>query len=160
MTAVKEVYQLLVESVTLSFKYCLICFAIHFLLSKLSSIFVPKFDSLNSKSKKMWFNRGTSIFHAIILFVMTIYYWVFLNPSMKISNLYDYFEAYCLDIMMGYLWYDIFVELTSTRQFDTLGHHFLGLISHLSSRLSDNDGARFYRLILCLNFINNNYLVC
>jgi hypothetical protein len=54
-------------------------------------------------------------------------------------------EALCLDLMMGYLWYDSIYEVMSDGQVDTLGHHILGLISHMSTRLSNSGPLGFYR---------------
>lgn len=73
-------------------------------------------------------------------------YWFMINPSMKIGEEDNTFEGRCIDIMMGYLWYDIIVEVNSFQpEMETIGHHILGLVSHLSSRLSDNNAACFYR---------------
>lgn len=60
------------------------------------------------------------------------------------SNVSTY-EAFSLDMMMGYLLYDIMIEYLTTRQLDTLGHHGLGLVSHMSCRLSNNAAGAFYR---------------
>ena len=51
--------------------------------------------------------------------------------------------------MMGYLWYDLIIELHSglkSAKFDKeiMAHHVAGLISHLTSRISNNGAAGFY----------------
>ena len=56
------------------------------------------------------------------------------------------YEARTVDIMMGYLWYDIIQEMSSGKvELDTIGHHIMGVTSHLSTRLSNNGAASFYR---------------
>lgn len=156
-------FSIIVQSASVSFVYCLVCFILHFLFNQISINLIPNFKSLNEKSRRMWYNRGVSTMHASLLFAITVNYWIYLNPSLKISNLHTSTEAFCLDIMMGYLWYDIVIEFSSTKQVDTLGHHFLGLISHLSTRISDNDAARFYRYHIYITILTStctNKLVC
>jgi hypothetical protein len=55
------------------------------------------------------------------------------------------FEGSTIDLMIGYLIYDLLVELFSTRALDMIGHHLLGLLSHISCRITDNEAGAFYR---------------
>ena len=93
------------------------------------------------------FNRGVSIIHASTVFILACWYWRVLNPSLIVNGhlTISEFQAFTLDVMMGYLWYDIIIELSTTRQADTIGHHVLGLISHLSCRITNNEAGAFYR---------------
>jgi len=61
--------------------------------------------------------------------------------------------------MMGYLWYDALLELfNGDAKLDTLGHHVLGICSHLSSRLSDNHAAGYYSMLVYLAEISTPFL--
>jgi hypothetical protein len=72
-----------------------------------------------------------------------------MNPGVQISHgQVTAWETFTVDVMMGYLWYDIVFELLQTRQLDTLGHHVLGIVSHLSTRLSGNTGASFTTMLV------------
>ncbi|KAJ1432310.1 hypothetical protein B484DRAFT_395033 [Ochromonadaceae sp. CCMP2298] len=82
------------------------------------------------------------------MFANAIYYWVFLNPSVVISQPMDEYQAGCLLWMMGYLLYDTVFEAVSGTQILTLGHHVLGIASHLSSLLSYNGAAGFYSMLI------------
>jgi TLC domain len=98
------------------------------------------------------------------MFMMTASYWLKENPEMKIPHAVGATEAFCLDIMMGYLWYDIGYEMVDTWQADAIGHHILGLISHMSSRLSNNGAAGFYSMLVYIAegstpFLNISWLL-
>lgn len=59
---------------------------------------------------------------------------------------------------MGYLWYDMIVEISSSAKLDTLSHHILGIASHMSSRLSDNHAAGYYSMLVYLAEISTPFL--
>jgi hypothetical protein len=61
-------------------------------------------------------------------------------------------------MMMGYLWYDSIFEFSYSKQTDTLVHHVLGLVSHLSSRLSDNGAAKFYSMVIYFAELSTPFL--
>ncbi len=138
---------ILIDSAKVSAVYCTYLFALHYVVIVTSSALLgTNYDkTLNKKNKKVWHNKAVSIIHAITMFALVMHYWIGVNPSMSMPEKVGVHEARCLDFMMGYLWYDSLWEIFSDGQVDTLGHHILGLISHLSTRLSDNGASGFYR---------------
>lgn len=156
---------ILYDSLALSFGWCLSCISIHILWSIFSANMIPRFTKIESKKqRKAWYNRGVSTIHASVMFTITLYYWIYINPEVQISKAGNRIEARALDMMMGYLYYDIIYELFTTRQADALSHHILGLISHLSSRLSNNKAAAFYSMLVYIAegstpFLNISWLL-
>lgn len=134
-------------SLKVSFIYCIYCFVLHYAVIKLSPVFIRDFKNMNKKNQKVWFNKAVSIIHAITMFLLTMHYWIFMNPTLTLPVFVGEREALCLDIMMGYLWYDSIYEISTGGQIDTLGHHILGLISHMSSRFSNSGALGFYRYV-------------
>ena len=156
---------ILLDSLTVSFGWCLTCIIIHLGWGFFSGSLIPGFSEIESKKqKKAWYNRGVSTVHACVMFSMTAYYWLYINPTVQISSAGHKIEAFALDIMMGYLYYDILYELMTSRQPDALSHHILGVISHLSSRLSNNKAAAFYSMLVYIAegstpFLNISWLL-
>jgi hypothetical protein len=113
---------------------------------------IPGFEQLKKDIRHSWYNRAVSTAHASIMFICAIYYWVYINPTMKFSevNTIHIHQRNTIDIMMGYIIYDTLIEMSTTRQLDTMLHHILGMISHISTRLSDSDPAAFYTLMVYL----------
>lgn len=155
----------LLDSLSTSFIWCFSLFFIHFCWYLFSENIIPGFDKIESrKQRKAWYNRGVSTVHASVMFSLAVYYWVYINPRVEISDAGHRIEALSLDIMMGYLYYDILYESLTTRQTDALSHHFLGLVSHLSSRLSRNKAAAFYSMLVYIAegstpFLNISWLM-
>ena len=107
--------------------------------------FGSRLKTFSNKDKSAFYNRVVSTSHAIVMFTMSTYYWLYLNPKMEIGQYVDDYQARCVLVMMGYLLYDTVYELTASKQIMTLGHHVLGGASHLSVLMSYNGGAGFYR---------------
>lgn len=136
-----------VESAKVSLAYCLFCYLLQFFFEFLVKR-VP--DSVASKDiKYQTANRGVSSVHAVIMFTMTAYYWLKINPEFVYITGGAY-ENRCLDIMLGYLYYDIVQEIKQTCQIDTLGHHVMGFLSHYCTRFDDCDAAYFYTMVVYL----------
>lgn len=140
--------------------YSAICYLIQLCFRFFTPILIPSFNELTNRNKVLWYNKGVSTVHAVIMFLLTVYYWLFINPLQDIhyrnnsndntigmlnNTDYDSYEARSLVVMMGYLVYDMIFELTSGKQLDTLAHHFLGLLSHSSTVYSKNNAAAYYR---------------
>jgi hypothetical protein len=53
-----------------------------------------------------------------------------------------------VNLMIGFLWYDLVVELCQTRQIDTLAHHIIGLLSHYSTLLTNNHASCYYTMMV------------
>lgn len=155
----------LLDSLGASFLWCFSLFFVHFCWYLFSENIIPGFDKIESrKQRKAWYNRGVSTVHASVMFSLAVYYWVLINPGVEISDAGNRIEARSLDIMMGYLYYDILYESLTTRQTDALSHHLLGLLSHLSSRLSKNNAAAFYSMMVYIAegstpFLNISWLL-
>ena len=156
---------ILIDSLTVTFCWCLTCMGIHLSWYAVSSRIIPGFKEIESrKQQKVWYNRGVSTIHACVMFGITAYYWIYVNPSVEISAAGNRIEARALDIMMGYLYYDILYEMCTSRQTDSLSHHVLGIVSHLSSRLSNNKAAAFYSMLVYIAegstpFLNISWLL-
>lgn len=132
--------------------WCLVCFAFQIVVIYISKPCIPGFDQLKKDIRRTWYNRAVSTAHASIMFLSSIYYWLYINPTMKFSevNTIHIHQRNTIDIMMGYIMYDTIIEMMSTRQLDTMLHHIFGMISHLSTRFSDSDPAAFYTMIVYL----------
>lgn len=109
---------------------------------------------MNLKDKKRnpeCMNRICSTFHASIQFAYTVYYWLTLNTIIDFNRdnkkISDY-EIGCHDYMMGYLIYDIVVELLGSRSILNLSHHIIGFASHMSVRITDSHAGRFYSMLV------------
>ena len=156
---------ILLDSLSVSFGWCVSCICIHICWGLLSDRIIPGFSQIESKKQqKAWYNRGVSTIHACVMFYITIFYWLNINPKVQISSAGNRIEARALDIMMGYLYYDILYEMLTSRQTDALSHHILGVISHLSSRLSNNRAAAFYSMLVYIAegstpFLNISWLL-
>ena len=96
-------------------------------------------------------NRIVSTCHAVILFFLTSNYWltksnIFEPPP---SELTDY-PCFCIDIMLGYLVYDLLNEVITAPKLDIgiVAHHITGMLSLGSIRaLGRPDGAHYNMII-------------
>jgi hypothetical protein len=127
-------------SLAVSFIWAIICVILYQLGIHLSEL-IPRFQSLDQKTRREWHNRFVSILHATVISSSAIYYWVYINPSQLIPEKMSASQCLLVDVMMGYLWYDLIFEVMNGGSFDIVGHHFIGLISHYSTRLSTNGAA-------------------
>lgn len=135
----------------MSAAYCSICFGYHMVvLANIFPAIIPGYKGFSEGVKLQFCNRFTSATHAAFLFARTVFYWLYINPSMEISETGNVFEARCIDMMCGYLCYDIILELCLNEKVDkeTMAHHVVGMISHLSTRLSTNGAASFYCMLV------------
>jgi hypothetical protein len=105
--------------------------------------FRHRLGKLKPKDRTSFYNRGVSTVHALNMFANALYYWAY-HPFV-ISQPMDEYQARFLLWMVGYLIYDTAFEAMSGSQVLTMGHHVLGIASHLSSLLSRNGAAGFYR---------------
>lgn len=150
------------ETVILS--WTALCFLIYALSPSLSSFLFPSLSTtLNSQQLSVYGNRFTSFLHSIIMSLLFLAYW--LSPATLSSNnsssssspslfstktTIGSYEYFCMNIMIGYLYYDTLYEVISSffpfnskseikenkkKKFDSatlqiLLHHLLGIISH------------------------------
>ena len=139
----------LVSCLKISLPYAAFCFSVHILSY---AIFNGRLKSFAKKDMTAFYNRTVSTTHAIVMFSLSLYYWLFLNPTMQIGEYVDEYQAKCVLVMLGYLVYDTVFELSASKQVMTLGHHILGGASHISVLYSYNGACGFYRYKNC--FIN------
>jgi hypothetical protein len=105
-------FEILKESAKISAIYCSYLFVLHFILAQISTVVFKKCTTkLTKKSEKLWHNKSVATIHAITMFYLAISYWTTVNPEMKISDHAGFHEKRCLDLMMGYLWYDSIYEV-------------------------------------------------
>jgi hypothetical protein len=94
------------------------------------------------------------------MFSLTIRYWFFVNPQWEIGTYVDDYQAFALQVMLGYLLYDTAFELKAGKQVMTLGHHVLGAASHISVLYSNNGGVGFYRSVgICIPLFREALLI-
>ncbi len=104
--------EILKESVKISAIYAVFLFALQFVFSRISNVVLGRITTkLTPKSLKMWHNKSVALVHAVVMFYLTINYWTTVNPEMTISDHAGSHEKNCLDLMMGYLWYDSICEV-------------------------------------------------
>jgi len=111
---------------------------------------VPQMSKVMSLyDRHEWYNRTVALLHAAIMFLRTVTYWYAINPKMSMDQPLDAFGAMTLDIMMGYLWYDLLVEMAKNRkQPTTLIHHVIGYISLWAVRASNSGLGLFYFMLV------------
>lgn len=132
-------------------------FLYHFILSKTynsSNIFKSLQNDFKTDKKNFNFVwRICSSTHAIIMFSISLYYWSYIYPNYRkkdfgsIDKLGSY-EENTLNLMIGFLWYDLIIELYQTRQIDTLAHHIIGLLIHYSTLMTNNHASCYYTMII------------
>jgi hypothetical protein len=143
---------------TIIISWTAICFLTYFSSPYLSSIFIPSLSTkFSPQQRSVYGNRFTSFLHSIIMSILFLCYW--LSPPLTLSsssssvfstqNTIGSYEYFCMNIMIGYLYYDTLYELFSAffpssssptkenkkRKLDPatlqiLLHHLLGIISH------------------------------
>ena len=151
------------ETVILS--WTALCFFIYAISPSLSSLLFPSLSTtFNSQQLSVYGNRFTSFLHSIIMSLLFLAYWLSpailsshnssssssLPPLFSTKNTIGSYEYFCMNIMIGYLYYDTLYELFSSffsfnskieikenkkKKFDSatlqiLLHHLLGIISH------------------------------
>lgn len=130
--------------------YLFICVVLHFLCPVLSRLLVPGFPNLPHSQRLQWYNRATSMIHAINMSALTAYYWLQINPNFEFPSHISPYESRLNDIMVGYLIYDILYEAFYSRQEETVAHHMLGLIVHIVTRITNSGIATYYLMMVYL----------
>ena len=131
--------------------YTVMCFALHYLSDPMIALFFPSTAEWKHGKKVDAYNRLVSSVHAVLMFALTLYYWVEKNPSMNLVGYnIDSLQALTHDAMIGYLVYDTITNyaLVATGDNMTMVHHLLGLITHISARLFNSGPASFYYMMV------------
>lgn len=159
------------ESLLVAIVYCAICFLFHvYVLSKVLFPVIPGYKHMSPEIKFQFCNRFTAATHAALLFVRTVIYWVYINPSMEIKETGGPFEARGVDLMIGYLFYDIVLEIwlwlglkwvgCKQTNKEVLAHHLVGLVTQGSARLSNSGAAAFYCMMVYIAEGSTPFLHC
>lgn len=96
--------------------------------------------------------------HSVVQFSLTAYYWIYLNPSRTISIDISTHECFCIDIMMGYIVYDTMNEMMTNQEKDTLLHHVMGFLSHLSTRWYNCGVASHITMLVFIAEMSTSFL--
>jgi hypothetical protein len=136
--------------------YTGVCGLFHAFWSKYSIYLISNFSFLPTEKQNLWFNKAVSTCHAVLLYSLTVYYWLMLNNRFSMGYQHqDCFELLLIDLMIGYLIYDMLYEMydalnTANLKTDILLHHILGFTAHIVTRFTLNKAAIFYTLIIYL----------
>jgi len=133
-------------------------FLCHYTLIKQSNnsnlLIKIKKELINDKKNFSFIWRICSSIHAIIMFSLTLYYWTYIFPNYRrmdftsINKIGSY-EKNTFKLMIGFLWYDLIIELYHSRQIDMLLHHIISLFGMYSIINTNNNAYCFYTMI-CL----------
>ena len=133
-----------------------------FLLNWLFSLLVNKYMDLSflkNKDSRPLVNRIVSSLHALLLFYAAGFYWVVKVGMLTLFKLprtgsIDEWSGSCIDIMVGYIYYDIVADiipeiiLKGTGEYLMIAHHVVGLASLLLIRIYDfAPGAHYYLVV-------------
>lgn len=131
--------------------YALYCFIMYLLSVPLSKVIIPNFKALDTKIQLLWYNKAASFQHAVIMFSLTLYYWLVKNPSWSIETPTDgQYESIVISIMIGYLLFDSLHDTYYGWSFDMFLHHTVGAVSHLLTLAYFNKAAMYVSMIVYL----------
>lgn len=133
--------------------YFFICWGIYVFFASTSSTFVPSLKKLPSHTYQDWWNHGTAMIHASIMFIMASNYWLNVRNDWGVmSASTSAYERAGIDIMTGYMIYDMIVETVLVRKINilVLVHHILGLVSHFGTRYLDSGVSAHYTMLIYL----------
>jgi hypothetical protein len=126
-----------------------VCTAVHFVSIPVIRTIFPALPPPKQKTRHVYSNHCTSLFHSSVMSVLFLLYWTnVLNITPSGEDIGDY-ETFCMDLMVGYLWYDTFYECRSfflslkpgpSRRIEWVSvqiifHHILGFVSTLSQQI-------------------------
>ncbi len=135
----------LVQCLTFSSQYSVLCGIVHLIASVSSDSLIPGFTSMSKENQQAWHNKAVSTFHAILMFYRAAHYWIYLNPQLELSEVVSTYQATTIDIMIGYLFYDTFFELSYGKSKLMLGHHIAGFVAHFLTRSLSHGPTAYYR---------------
>lgn len=154
--------------------YGVACGMVHLVAQLSFDILFKDYRSLSTSHRLEGYNRFVSLIHSSLMFGLDVRYWwnnhIFAHVKDKI---YSSMEKSMIDIMIGYLVYDIIFELfkglgnsgttSGATKISKRGkykgivehiliilHHFAGIISHISTRVSNNSMCFHYSMLVYL----------
>jgi hypothetical protein len=136
------------------FMWCTLCAFIHSLCKFLTNFRIKKFSM---QLKHQICNKVVSGFHSIVMFSLTFFYWFWINPNFQFHST-TFIEAVSQDFMLGYLIYDTVFEVTTTKEYDAIGHHLLGFWSIGCTRVLANASASYYAMLVFIAEISTPFL--
>ena len=125
--------------------YSLLCSLLNAVSISIFPAVFPIISTLEASLQYQMFTKVTSTAHAIGMFAMTAYYFLYINTKWEIDFVSDSnhtHESLCTYAMIGYLIYDTLIELKpyfspkskgNKIEFEFIIHHILGLISHVTT---------------------------
>ena len=154
----------------ISILYALCCTGFQVVVVNFSKTLIPGFLKLNDKLQKTWYNKAVSSLHAIIMILLTSYYWIYyvddvdsllsLPPTKPYSKTGGE-EKTIVYIMCGYILYDTYFEIFQSPNPTDIAiilHHIIGFISHLSTLITQNKAALFYCMVVYIAEISTPFL--
>ena len=121
----------------------------------------PRFAAKNKHIRWSMYNRSVAAMHSCVITGMSVYYWLYVNPDWTVfqEELHPFAQK-SLDYMIAYLIYDSVHESTFPERADkeTLLHHGLGLITHVSARLTNAVGQSNYYMMIYLAELSTPFL--
>lgn len=141
--------------------WIVVCAAVHNFFNVYShKILAPRYASIDEAKKTIWCNRGTSSFHASIMFISTIIYWSCISSPVGCMYSSKQMAYITTGMMIGYLFYDTCFEVFLSPKTDvmTVIHHVLGSVSFLSSYLYSCDACYPFYMVIYLAEVSTPFL--
>lgn len=127
----------------------LVCVALHFSSVSIALAIFPSLPPPKQRTSHVFSNHCTSLFHSAVMSVLFLLYWTGILNILPSGNDIGKYETSCMDIMVGYLWYDMIYESTTFllslmpspqrriewASLQIIFHHILGLVSTLSMQI-------------------------
>lgn len=148
-------------SLKYSAMWCAFCVLVHIFVGWATPEIIDNFDKriAQEKDRRDWYNRAVSIMHASVMFCRALFYWILFNPAIILPTGTNQtallrgagagFDVITLDIMMGYLWYDILIEVSKEKiSKTTLLHHIVGYVSLFCTRATGSKLGCFYFMLV------------
>jgi hypothetical protein len=144
------------------FSWFVFCWLFHCLTAVVVKPNWPRFAAKDKHIRWSFYNRSTATMHSIVVFCMTVHYYLHINPGYEISKMIQHnsFVAMTNDIMIGYLFYDLIHELNFTEKSDkeTLFHHILGLATHMGARIMGSNISVGYHMMVYIAELSTPFL--
>jgi hypothetical protein len=146
--------------------YVLMFYLIYLAFKKFAIVLIPRFSTLDNKTKEISYGKLVSAVNALTMIVKTFSFWITQNKFFSIEfNSYRTSEQLTICSMIGYLIYDFIHDISiGNFEYDITIHHFLGIISHASTLYTGNNSAMFYTMVIYLAetstpFLNTSWLL-
>lgn len=122
----------------------------------------PRFAAKDKHIRWGMYNRSVASMHSGVITGMSIYYWMYINTEWDVfqTTELDPFAKRSCDMMMAYLIYDLFHELTFPERADreTLLHHIMGLATHLTARILGSTATCNYFMMIYIAELSTPFL--